>query len=271
VGVLAIPACERELPSEFPDLGDPIALPIVPVPRTRDQLLAEWLPLPSDAVRVEYEVSGPSKLAGTMEILCKPGGYHRQSWSVEFEIEQRTETIEGMIIGTPDVIWTNATDGEAAFEGRPLGRLGAALFELPIERQRTIVAQVAARSAALAQARREHPGAVAEIEGQTCSVTSVAGQTICVWEEAGLVLDYAGESFHVRATEIDVEPHVDASAFVIPNPSGERFAKSPAAAVEAAKEAHALLREFAEGNFEAMAKTLRSGPEVPLALAPRAD
>ncbi len=200
------------------DLAVPDAVEIDDYPTSTDALFAEFAPLPGGPVAIDYVVEGPGGMVGTMTVTVAAGGRRAEAWSLEMPMPGRDSPIEirGAAIQTPAMAWTDAAEGSAETVALPLGRIGEAFFELDASTQHAIVDHVRTWHAEVEHGRALHPGTVDAVAGQDCLRTQTAGQSLCVWESAGLPLEYRSQAFSVVATAIRSDVSVDETTFQIP-------------------------------------------------------
>lgn len=261
VVALAVLAAACDAPaSELAIETEASAAPIaeaLPIPDTREGFLRELAPLPSDAVQVSYEVEGPGGLSGTLEVLLQPGGLRREHWILDLPVPGgESESIEGESIQTSDFAWTGAPS-RWTVERAPFGALADGYLGLAAEDRRAVIDSIRSFRDRLADARREHPGNAEEILGVSCLAVRLAAQELCVWEETGLPLRYAGNAFTLRALAIDLDPAIDAEAFAVPS-DVEHAAPAPDL------DPQASLQRLAERNYAELGPLLHPGLRLPL-------
>jgi hypothetical protein len=234
------------------------------VPADREGFLAELAALPFDSVIVVYDVEGPAGLQGTLEVLARPGGYRRENWRLELPLsladpEPVVETIEGSMVQTPEVIWTEGIDGSPVRRPSPLGPLARAFTRLPQSERERVIHNLRDWRAELAAGRAEHPGEVHEVLGKPCLQSTVAGHALCVWEEAGLPLTYTGGPFSVVAKHIEHDVELGREAFTVPE-GGQVPTDAPAAF-----DPDAALSAVAQGDLAVLLPLLQPALRIPAA------
>lgn len=198
-------------------LDVPDAVEIVDTPTTREEFLAELLPLPKGPISIDYAVQGPGGIDGTMRVVMAEGGRRRETWSLQMPMPAGdTVAIKGSTIVTPDHTWTDAAEGSATIRARSLGKLADAYLQADDDTQRAITKNVRTWHHEIEQGRRAHPGAQDTMLGQSCLRSRVAGQSLCVWEAAGLPLEYRSETFSLQATQIHTAFALPSDAFDVP-------------------------------------------------------
>lgn len=225
----------------------------VPLPGDRDQVLRVLAPLPSEALLVVYELTGPGGVTGSLEVLARPGGWRRENWTIHVPLgEEGSRRLDGSTVQTPDGVWT---EGSTAPAPSPLGALADAFLALPEGSQRAVLDQLRAHRHALALARAAEGEGAEQIVGVPCHVTRVATIEMCLWEQAGLPLRYHSDGLALRAIHVDQDASIGARAFE-PPPS------QPAPRV-AALDPAAVLRRAAEGDLVELAPWLHPGLRLP--------
>jgi hypothetical protein len=261
IGLLVAAACSRQgaEPEAVRDFELPPAADAPDFPRDAEGFLQALLPSPHGAVRIVYDVSGPAGMTGTLRVTSRPGGLRHEAWAIQVPLPSsdgdeeapESKTVEGSRIVTPDVVWTDAVDGAAVVHRAPLGSLARAYADLDPGLQSLVAYRVADWRAHLSQGRVEHPGETETMLGYTCLLTRVASHRVCVWEDTGLTLSYAGDAFRIVATEIETELDVDDSLFEIPE-GGQRAVDD-----QAAVDGHEAIVRLAAGDYADLAAWLR--------------
>ena len=227
------------------------------VPDTREGFLAVLAPLPSDAVRVTYDVAGPGGLSGELEILLLPGGRRREAWLLELPLpDGATHRIESSAVQTEDYAWVG-TGGDLEIERSPLGALADAYLGLPQSERRAVVESLDSFRLRIASARKNVASPDREILGVPCLATRLAAQDLCVWEETGLPLDYRGNAFSLRAREIVIDAPVPDDAFEV---SAEVKREAPGPDMDP----HESLRRLARQDYAELGPLLHPGLRLPL-------
>lgn len=218
LSVASLVACAQpSAPPRDLDLAVPDAVEIDDYPQTPEALYAEFAPMPEGAVAVDYAVSGPGGMKGTMTVTAAEGARRAEVWSLTMPMPGASPVrIEGAAVHTPALAWTDAAEGAAELISPPLGRVGAGFFALDTATQHSIIDHVRTWHAEVELGRREHPGAIDAVAGKPCLRTRTAGQSLCVWESTGLPLDYRSEAFVLEATEVREGVAVDETTFQIP-------------------------------------------------------
>ncbi len=231
-----------------------------------EQFLGELAPLPAPSLLVVYRMEGPSGLRGTLEVMARPGGFRRENWTVQVPTGDAAGStlaeVRGTTIQTPARAWTALEGTPGRVFDAPLAGLADAYLMLPADRRAAVVDRLREWHDGLRRAREEHPGRLDVVAGQPCLQTRLAGQNLCVWEEAGLPLRYQGAEFSLVATHIDLEPGLSPNAFRLPPeaadaqacPTGERFRLDPMA----------TLQSVAEGELALLAAVLSPGIRLPM-------
>jgi hypothetical protein len=241
-------------PADFSDLTASPAAEKLDAPTTRETFLAELAPLPHDAVRIEYDVTGPGGMVGTLDLLAAPGGRRRESWSLTLARAHADPiAIKGGAVQTADRAWTDAVDGAAVVRRVPLGPIADAYLRLPDLARVKVMASLRRYHAELAAARATHRGERETVNGQSCLLTRVAGHDLCIWEETGLPLRYQGMTFTILARAITLDGDVDAAAFALP-PGGTRAADD-----DTVFDAASSLERLAEGDAAELGRILQPG------------
>jgi hypothetical protein len=242
-------ACDEAAPrhGDPPDLT-PVAGAALELPDSEAAFLNALVPLPEGDVRVTYDVTGPIGMHGTLVATARAGGYRHEAWAVEVGMPDEVDggaprRIEGSRLRTPDVSWTDAVGGAAVVRTQALGDVARAYLELEPGLQSLVAYRIGQWRRDIAQGRKTHPGTTDVVLDQPCLVTHVASHRVCVWEETGLPLTYAGEAFAVRATAIETNLAVDDDLFEVP-PGGERAADDGARV-----DPRALVIALAAGDF----------------------
>lgn len=220
---------EQPEPAASYDVDIPVAADATALPSDAAEFLAALQPSSHGTVRVTYDVTGPAGMGGTLVVTQRPGGIRHETWALEIplpstelsESQMKTHRLEGARIVTPDVVWTDAVDGAAVVRRAPLGELARAYEALDPGLQSLVMYRVRYWQDEMQRGRSEHAGEVELHLGRTCLLTRVASHRVCVWEDTGLTLSYAGEAFRVVATRIEVEVEVDDVLFEIPD-GGQR-------------------------------------------------
>lgn len=203
--------------SSEPVLDVPDAVEIDDFPASEEALFAELAPMPLGPVQIDYVVTGPGGMEGSMRVTAAEGARRSETWSLRMPLPGSSPVaIEGASIQTPQVAWTDAVEGSAELLSMPLGQLAGGFFELEVPQQRAIVRHVRRWHEEVAHARQAHPGSIDAVAGRTCLRTQTAGQSLCVWEETGLPLEYRSQAFTLIATEVRVGVELGEGAFEIP-------------------------------------------------------
>ncbi len=232
------------------------------LPTTADGFLRELLPLPAPAV---YEVHGPGGLQGTLELLARPGGQRRENWTLRLARDGKAMvTRRATRIFTPARMWAGGEGRPGVVAPLPLADLGRAYEALPPARRRAVVRAVRDWHEELARARREHPGELRTVAGQTCTWTRAAAQTLCMWEEAGLPLRYEGPALSAEAVRIDRAPALTLASDAFELPPAAARAREVPAPERLARIGPDLLDRLEVGDVAALALTLQPGFRPPL-------
>jgi len=84
-------------------------------PRDADGFVRALLASRYETLRVEYDVTGPAGMTGTLEILQRAGGARRESWSLELPLPGEDDDspaspllVEGSRVVTTDRVWSCA-------------------------------------------------------------------------------------------------------------------------------------------------------------------
>jgi len=228
-----------------------------PAPDTREGFLAVLAPLPSDAVRVTYDVEGPGGLSGELEILLLAGGRRREAWVLELPLRDgATHRIESSAVQTEDYAWVGS-GGDLEIERSPLGALADAYLGLPQSERRVIVDSLDSFRSRIASARKSVAAPDREILGVPCLSTRLAAQDLCVWEETGLPLDYRGNAFSLRAREVVMDAPIPPDAFLV---SAEVKREAPGPDLDP----HESLRRLARQDYAELGPLLHPGLRLPL-------
>lgn len=257
--VATMAACaQAPTESSEPDLEVPDAVVIDDYPVDAEALYAEFAPLPSGPVAVDYDVKGPGGMKGTMNVVVAEGSRRAEAWTLQMPMpDGETMTIDGRAVQSPSVSWTDAAEGSAQAVPLPLGRIGAGFFELDVDTQHAVVDHVRTWHREVARGRDAHPGAVDTVAGQSCLRTQTAGQVLCVWEATGLPLEYRSEAFVVVATSVRVGVNVEDGTFAVPPGAPLR-----ADALQTFDEA-ASLSKLASGNLAELPSLLQPRLRLP--------
>jgi hypothetical protein len=236
------------------------------VPDTEVAFLELLAPLPGAGVRIVYDVDGPGSLDGTLEVLARPGGFRRENWTLTRpSAGGEPSRLQGSTIQTPRHSWAGV-DGEAGTKSdSPLQGLAQAYMSLEPKARAAAVENLRQWHADLRKARTEHPGDVREVAGTACLQMRIAAQDLCLWEEAGLPLEYRGSEFTVIASRIERDVAIDDIAFVLPAEAADaQFVPLPAGFdLDPATSISALV----EGDFGPLAAVLTPGLRMPLSPA----
>ncbi len=177
---------------------------------------------------MEYDVSGPGGMHGTLQILAKRGGYRSERWALRMPTPGGEPLfLEGQAVATPELRWTTTGDAVPELRPSPLHAIAAAYVDLEAEDRWTITQQVRGWYRDLERGRREHPAEQGSFVGQPCMASQVIGHSLCLWEATGLPLHYVSEAFTVTATAIDRNPEIDPDTFAPPG-EGRRVVASHA-------------------------------------------
>ena len=202
--------------SSEPDLAIPDAVEIDDYPQTAEALYAEFAPLPNP-VRIEYSVSGPGGMDGTMTVTVAEGARRAESWVLTMPMPGGDPVqIRGAAVHTPEVSWTDAAEGAAERVEVPLGKVGAAYFSMDAETQHAVVDHIRTWHEEVERGRAAHPGAVDAVAGKACLRSRTAGQSLCVWEATGLPLEYRSEAFTLVAVDVQEGVELSEDTFRIP-------------------------------------------------------
>lgn len=218
-------ACaEPPAESSEPELTVPDAVVIDDYPASPDALFAEFAPMPGGPVTVEYAVTGPGGMSGTMTVTVAQGARRAERWALSMPMPgAQAVEIRGAAVQTPAESWTDAAEGSAELVSLPLGRVGEQFFSLDESTQHAIVEHVRTWHEEVARGRKSHPGSVDAVADRPCLRSQTAGQSLCVWEHTGLPLEYRTEAFTLVAVRVHENVEVDDSTFEIPG-GGQRKA-----------------------------------------------
>jgi len=215
--------------SSEPELTVPDAVEIDDYPASPQALFEEFAPMPGGAVTIEYTVSGPGGMSGTMSVTAAQGARRAEHWSLSMPMPgAQAIEIRGASIQTPALSWTDAAEGSAELVALPLGRVGEGFFLLDVSTQHAIVDHVRTWHEEVARGRESHPGSIDAVADKPCLRSQTAGQSLCVWEDTGLPLEYRSQAFTLVATKVVEGVTVDESTFRIPE-GAQRKADSRAA------------------------------------------
>lgn len=236
LGLLGGGCAETVVEPDASALEVPDAVEIIDVPSTRDEFLAELIPLPEGPITIDYDVHGPGGIAGTMHVVLAEGGRRRENWSLKMPLPTgEVVAIEGAAIVTPDHEWNDAAEGAATMHALGLGGLADAYLAADEATRGSAIEHVRAWHQEIASGRQEHPGTRETVLGRPCLRSRVAGQSLCVWEDAGLPLAYRSDAFSLEATRIETRATLADDEFEIPA-GAQSIASSevfdPAAALE---------------------------------------
>ena len=250
----ALFGCDQRLAPDLPaQLSVPVMARTAEIPTTAEGFLAELSPLAAPAVRVVYDVNGPTGLTGTLEVLLGRGGLRRENWSLDVEVDGEPVPFQGSTVQTPEAIFTTGPQGQAV-AAVPLRRLAEAY----------VAADPATRSRAVATLRRLHASvAVADFDtapqtdtllGITCRRMRLASQDLCMWDGTGLPLRYTGDAFQLHAVRVELDPDLTEAAFQIATP-----APGPVEGFDA----NAALQALAAGSYGVLGPWLHPGLRFP--------
>ncbi len=201
------------------------------IPTDREGVLAELAPLPTPAMVIVYDVTGPAGLAGTLEVLAAPGGWRRENWALHLPVDGRDHELRGSRVRTPDAVWQGADGTAGQLAPTRLGPVADAIVDLDPTTRARVIELVREWRADLDAARDEHPGSVDTVAGLACVRVPVGTGEVCTWEASGLPLRYAGPSFTLVARHVDSAAVFGGSAFAIPE-GAERVAGAPFAVLD---------------------------------------
>lgn len=224
-------------------------------PASSPEFVREIVDWEGGSARIDYRVTGPAGLTGTMRLEAQPG-HRRLDWSLELPIAGGdAELIEGSRIETPDVVWTSSVEGVPTVEPRPLRRLGRAYEALPLEARRRVIDNVRRWKDAMDrdQVPRDDWPSVA---GTPCDEDEVAGARVCVEPTTGLPLRFEGAGFSVEATTVVRNAELDPQRFEVPD--GATVHEAPRGF-----DPSASLRRIGEGDWAELV-ALTSAPLLPL-------
>ncbi len=252
VGVLW--GCDQRLAPDLPaQLSVPVTAQGAEIPTTAEGFLAEVSPLPASAVRVVYDVNGPTGLTGSLEVIVGRGGLRRENWSLTVEVDGEPAAFAGSTVQTPRAIFSEGPQGES-ISPVGLGQLADAY----------VAADSATRARAVASLRRLHASvAVADFEsapqtdellGITCRRMRLASQDLCMWDATGLPLRYTGDTFALHAVRIELDPELTERAFQI---------ATPAPRPDDGFDAKAALQALADGSYGVLGPWLHPGLRFP--------
>lgn len=226
------------------------------------QLLSELFPLPSPQMVVVYQLEGKVGLGGTLELLLAEGGYRRENWTLTSELEGHASQLRMTVIRRPDLLWTALDDEPGVIVTLPFAQLAQDYLARPEHDKIKILAAVQQHTTTLQDARLKSPGERREVAGVSCLSIRAAAQNLCLWEEAGIALDYQGASFRLTAIKIDRTATLAADAFELPTQAGEAIRDKLDAGV-AELDVGAWLDRMAQGHHEAMLELGQPGFEIP--------
>lgn len=188
-------------------------------PSTRDDFLRLFARLPDAPIHVHYAVSGP-RMSGTLDLWVDEGGYRREAWSLEMpsSLDEGADlvAVAGLAIQTPEVLWS-AVEGESGVKREsPLGAIADRYLALSAEDKDAVATTLRAWSKSVEKARSESPGETDTIAGIECLEMHVGSQDLCLWEQAGLPLQYRGEAFVLEAQTVERHVELPVGAFELP-------------------------------------------------------
>lgn len=261
-------AAEGSAADEGPLAVDqPTVEPDLAIPQTVEEFLERLVPLPSPAIVVVYEVTGPGNMQGTLELSTKPGGWRKEAWTLRIPVPGAegpggsavVTEVRGTVIQTPREIWTGIADQAGEVMPNPLASLGEAYLELSPTKRNDVLSALEGWYGKLAEARTEAPGERSTIAGEDCLQTRVAAQNVCIWEAAGLPLAYEGAQFSLRAKEIRRPSSLPETTFERPAVAADAVEKPSPIELDP----QAALGELANGDYAPLALVLTPGFRVP--------
>lgn len=277
----ALTACKGDAqgdeadPGADADHGDaPIAVdpPVAEVgnaPDTEEAFLRRLVPLPSPAIEVVYDVTGPAGLEGELRLWVRPGGWRREAWTLRVPMPGReapdesavVTKVTGLTIQTPDRIWTAVGDEVGTVTQNRIGDLAEAYLALDPTARVDVISALDGWYARLDAARDDAPGQRKTVAGLDCLQTRVAAQNVCLWESAGLPLTYQGSEFSLRAVKVDRSPELPDDAFELPSRAANAEAVPIPKSLELDPEA--AVKKLANGDYAPLALVLTPGFRVP--------
>jgi hypothetical protein len=245
--------------------GDAREHPDRAAPATREAFLDLLAPLPGPCVRIVYRVDGPGGLDGTLELLAKPGGFRRENWAFERPGPDGTvRVLRGSTIQTPDGLWSGEEGGTGVRSPSVLGGLADAYLALDPIRRLEAAQSLERWHADLERARLDHPGDVRTVANTPCLHMRIGAQDVCVWEQAGLPLEYRGAEFSLVAirVEVDADASLTPDTFSLPAAGSDAAVGDgpPASALDPRRAIDALVA----GDYGALATVLTPSVRLPV-------
>lgn len=291
--VLGAPAgCQREVPVKRTDL-DALELetPKAALPGSAEAFLDALIPQPAPLIYVTYALEGAGGMTGNLEVWTAPGGYRKEAWTVTLRAavegeEATSRQASGVTIQTPrEVLQRQGTQAPVRYS-LPLEALARAWMDLEEPRRRAAYGHVVAWHADRARAASEAEDARQTVAGQVCTARRIAGQTLCISEQSGLLLSYESGAFRIVANRVELRTSGDPALFAargeVMNPgtggggtgggagddaggdeSGSTRADSRSPVPEL-PDAAALLEALERGDMESLAPLVHPGFRVSL-------
>ena len=230
------------------------------VPREEAVFIEALFPQKHAQIMVAYGIEGAGGMTGSLEVWTAAGALRREvlTANIAGAGADATSKVEGLTIQRPGVLYRRAgADGEESRSAVPFQRLATAWSKLPDERRARALEHVRRWHELRSEAFASKPGDRREVAGQSCTQTRLGGQSICLWEEEGVVLAYESEAFTVMALRVERSSAVDSERFTIPG-AGDGAGLEPPSE-EALAETSALLAAIEAGDMGTLAPLVHPG------------
>jgi hypothetical protein len=229
------------------------------VPREEQVFLEALFPQQRAQIKVSYGLEGAGGMTGSLEVWTAAGGRRREVLraTIGSASASTLSKVEGLTIQGPGGIFrATGSDDLGTRSSAPYDRLAEAWSNLPDSRRAKALENVREWHALRTEAVTSKPGEQREIAGHQCTQTRLAGQSICLWEQEGVVLAYESEAFTLMALRVEVANAVEPVHFSVP--ANEGVAADPVSD-ELKAETTALLAAIEGGDMDTLAPLLHPG------------
>lgn len=231
----------------------------VHVSQDEEVFLAALFPQQHPQIKVSYGLEGAGGMTGSLEVWTAAGGRRREvlSATIGSPAASTLSKVEGLTIQGPGKIFRGTgSDDQGTQSSAPFRGLAEAWSNLPDSRRAKALEHVREWHALRTEAVTSKPGEQREIAGHLCTQTRLAGQSICLWEQEGVVLAYESEAFTLMALRVEVANAVEPAHFSVP--ANEGVAADPVSD-EVKAETTALLAAIEAGDMDTLAPLLHPG------------
>lgn len=237
-----------------------VAEAVVDIPREKAVFLQALFPQKHAQIKVSYGIEGAGGMTGSLEVWTAAGALRREVLlaNIAGGADGSLTKVEGLTIQNPEILYRGVgASGKESRVAVPFERLALAWSQLPDERRARALEHVGSWHELRGKTLASSPGERREVAGQSCTQTRLGGQSICLWEEEGVVLAYESDAFTLTALRVELSSAVDVERFTIPAAS-EKTSPEPASE-DSTAEVASLLSAIEEGDMGALAPLVHPG------------